>query len=86
MKRKELIKLVQIARKGSEITSGITRMAYWKFDVDSESKIVDDYLSTLPDEKEHEYHLNCTYCHTPFWSKEAFPIPQICDECKSNQP
>jgi len=49
-------------------------------------KYIDEYLSTLPDEKEHEYHLNCTYCHTPFWSKEAFPIPQICDECKSNQP
>jgi hypothetical protein len=42
--REELIKLVQIARKGSMVTSGITGYTYWKFDIDSEKKVIDEYL------------------------------------------
>ena len=84
MKRKELIKLVQIARKGSEITSGITRMAYWKFDVDSESKIVDDYLSTLPDEPMDEV-VKCSNCNgTGIQDKKTVYYNSLiqCPECK----
>ena len=44
--REELIKLVREARKGSMITSGITDVTYWKFDIDSEIKIVDNYLNS----------------------------------------
>ena len=50
MKREELIKLVQEARKGSLNTNIITDNVYWTFDIDSESRIVDNFLATQPQE------------------------------------
>lgn len=44
--RDSLIKLVQEARKGCMCINVNTDNTYWQFDNKSESKIVDDYLST----------------------------------------
>ena len=54
MKRDELIKLVQEARKGSFNSSRLTGASYWKFDVDSESKVVDDFLAPQEQESKEE--------------------------------
>ena len=35
-------------------------------------------------EKLQQYHLNCDVCGEPYWSKDGFPIPQICPKCTSN--
>ena len=45
--RKELLRLVQIARKGSMIISKHSDNEYWKFDIDSENKVVDEYLKGI---------------------------------------
>lgn len=45
-RREELIRFALEARKGYHKTSMLTDLTYWKFDVDSESKLVDEYLKT----------------------------------------
>lgn len=49
--REELIKLLQEAKKGCLITSGLTGNIYWKFDNDSETKLANDFLASHPESK-----------------------------------
>ena len=44
--RENLIKLVRIARRGSLCWGGITDEMSWKFDIDSKSAVIDEYLKT----------------------------------------
>jgi hypothetical protein len=57
-RRDELLALVREVKKGSMITSGVTGFTYWKFDNDSESKIVDNYLKAHPEpaKEQKEWH------------------------------
>ena len=52
MKREELIKLVQEARKGTTVTSKTMGRSYFLFDIDSESLVVDKFLASHPEPSE----------------------------------
>jgi hypothetical protein len=45
--RRELIKLLQKAKQGSLVTSGLTGATFWKFDNDSESRIVNEWIAEI---------------------------------------
>lgn len=45
-------------------------------------KAVNEMMNELP---EVTYTLSCANCEKSFTSKEAFPKPQLCDECKESK-
>lgn len=51
----------------------------------SQSKKPITELEVEMEEPSQQYHLNCEKCGNTFWSKEAFPKPQLCEKCKNRK-